>query len=80
MDVLEELTPVDKAVVMAYADAGMSALGAGRLMHFSNNGINYHLTKVRTLTGLNPRKFYDLTKLVELINNERREYDRQQQQ
>ena len=78
MDVLEELTPADKNVVIAYAECGMNALGAGRRLHFSNNGINYHLTKVRTLTGLNPREFYDLIKLVELINNERREYDRQQ--
>lgn len=74
-DILAEMTPVDKNVVVTFAECGMTVNKTGRILHFSGNNVAYHLTKVRTLTGLDPRNFYELGTLVALINDERRNFD-----
>lgn len=74
-DILAAMTPVDKRIVVTYAECGMTVNKTGRILYCSGNNVAYHLTKVRTTTGLDPRDFYQLGTLVALINKERSEFD-----
>ena len=56
-----------KTVVLAMADYDMNEAQVGRLMHYRRNTIAYHCEQIFAQTGLNPKKFYDLVKLVELV-------------
>lgn len=73
-EILAALTPVDKSILIAYAENMMRLNKTGRVLNFSNNNVSYHLTRIRTDTGLDPRNFYDLIRFVDIINKERRTY------
>lgn len=75
-EMLEAMTPVDKGVVMSYAEADMKPGIAVARYHMSHNGVYYHLLSVKAKTGLDPKRFFDLCKLVEMISAEREEHDR----
>ena len=59
------LTEAEKKIVLAYAKCNMNAVATGRVLHYSNVTINYHLDRIQDKTGLDPRRFYDLIKLVQ---------------
>ena len=67
----KELTDDDIRVVLAYADNNMKATEAGRKLFLHENTVKYHLDAVEKKTGLSPRKFYDLIKLVEMLKERR---------
>lgn len=71
----DALTSVDKAIVLAYAKANMRCTIASKLTKYSLTNIDYHLLKVKSLTGLDPKRFNDLAMLVNAINEERKMYD-----
>lgn len=75
-ETLEVMTPVDKGVVMSYAEADMKPGIAVARYHMSHNGVYYHLLSIKAKTGLDPKRFFDLCKLVEMISAEREEHDR----
>lgn len=62
-----ELSDKQKTVVVAMADCDMNEAEVGRIMHYRRNTIDYHCEQIFAKTGLNPKKFYDLVKLVELV-------------
>lgn len=72
---LTELTPTDKKIVLAYAQANMRCTIASKITRYSLTNIDYHLLKVKSLTGLDPKRFDDLAMLVNAINEERKMYD-----
>ena len=72
---LSELTPTDKKIVLAYAQANMRCTTASKLTQYSLTNIDYHLLKVKSLTGLDPKRFNDLAMLVNAINEERKMYE-----
>lgn len=72
---LAELTPTDKKIVLAYAQANMRCTIASKITRYSLTNIDYHLLKVKSLTGLDPKRFDDLAMLVNAINEERKMYD-----
>lgn len=74
-EILSAMSPLDKGVVMAFAEANMKPGGASKQYHMSHNGVYYHLLSVKVKTGLDPKNFFDLCKLVEAITKERMEYD-----
>lgn len=74
-EILSSMSPLDKGVVMAFAEANMKPGGASKQYHMSHNGVYYHLLSVKVKTGLDPKNFFDLCKLVEAITKERMEYD-----
>lgn len=71
----DALTLVDKAIVIAYAKANMRCTIASKLTKYSLTNIDYHLLKVKSLTGLDPKQFNDLAVLVSVINAERKMYE-----
>lgn len=64
---ISKLTQEDKNVILAFAENDMTDSKTARDLSYHRNTIKYHIIKVEEKTGLNPRKFYDLIKLVSLI-------------
>lgn len=56
-----------REIVLAFAECSMSLSATAKKLHFHRNNIEYHLEQTRKKTGLNPRNFYDLIKLLEIV-------------
>lgn len=72
-DIGAAMTATDWKCVKAYADRGMDATKAARSIYYHRNTLNYHLKCAKKKTGLDPKNFYDLIKLIELYNREKGE-------
>lgn len=59
-----------KEVVLAIADANMNVSEAGRMLYLHRNTILYYCDEIVKRTGLDPRCFYDLEKLVWRVKKE----------
>ena len=69
---IKELTEVDRECVLAYAKCGMQVSEAARQLVYHRNTFVYHLDQVKAKTGLDPRDFFDLIKLVQMCQGEGR--------
>ena len=58
------MTELDWEIIHQYADHDMSVSATARAMYMHENTIRYHLEKTYEVTGMNPRKFHDLVKLL----------------
>ena len=61
---------IDKDIILAYADCNMNQKKVTQRVYMSYNGIHYRLKKIKVETGLDPQKFYDLIKLVEMVKED----------
>ena len=57
----------DKQIILALADNGMKWKVAAREIDMHHNTVNYCLGKIYDNTGLDPRNFYDLHELVQMV-------------
>lgn len=64
---LETLTRTDLDVLLAFAKYDMRVNRTSEKAFFHRNTIDSHLSKIRYKTGLNPKKFYDLVKLIAAV-------------
>ena len=64
----KQWVPEDAMCIRAFADCDMNATRAAKQCGFSRQGMIYHLLKIKNMTGLNPRCFHDLNKLLDEIN------------
>jgi len=55
-----------RRVLEAYADAGMKVSEAARRLGVGQDTVRHHLTATRTQTGLDPKSFWDLARLLGL--------------
>lgn len=65
--------PMDKMdyrVILSLAKNDMRPTDAGYEMDLHRGTVMYRIDKIKRLTGLDPRKFYDLIKLVEMARKE----------
>lgn len=69
---MEWLNDTRKRVAQAYADAGMNVTGAARILGLTTDTIYYHLDQIKARTGLDPRNFWDLARLLGLRREEHR--------
>lgn len=60
----------DKHLVLAYAENDMNLTATSRAFYMGVSTIRYRLHIVRQQTGLNPQRFYDLVKLVEMCKGD----------
>lgn len=60
------MSPRRLEVVRAYADSGMNVTAAARALGCSSDTIRHHLAMVKKKTGLDPRNFWDLARLLGL--------------
>lgn len=60
----------DKAIILALADNGMKWKPAARSINLHYNTVAYRMDRIYDRTGLDPRNFYDLQELVEIVKEE----------
>lgn len=65
------MNDMQRRVIIALAQNDMSINGAAKAMCYYRSTIDYHISRIRDITGLNPRKFFDLIKLYEMATKER---------
>lgn len=61
------LNEKQRAVVMAFADNDMSLTKTASAVYYSAANIAQYLRRIAMLTGLDPKRFYDLVELVRKI-------------
>lgn len=60
------ITDVDARVILALAENNLKIKAVADTLHYSRNSIEYHVKKIRRVTGLNPQEFFDLSKLIQI--------------
>lgn len=66
------MTEVQKEIVLKMCDCNMKIVAVAREMHYYHENIRHHIRKIKEKTGLDPRRFYDLIKLREMVLSERK--------
>jgi len=63
----------DAALILTFADNDMNVTNTANRLYMHRNTVLFRFGKVIAETGLNPRRFHDLCKLVpmcaEIVNN-----------
>lgn len=54
-----------KEIILAYAENDMDAKATGKKLYLSPSTMQYHLSRIKTDTGIDPRTFYGLCQLVQ---------------
>lgn len=60
----------DKKLLKAYAAHNMNVRETGGAVYLHYNSIRYRFRLIQRETGLNPRNFYDLEKLLAMISTQ----------
>ena len=60
----------DKKLLKTYAENSMSMKKTGDAVYLHYNSIRYRFRLIQRETGLNPRNFYDLEKLLAMISTQ----------
>lgn len=58
----------DKKLLKTYAENNMNVRETGNAVYLHYNSICYRFRLIQRETGLNPRNFYDLEKLLAMID------------
>lgn len=58
------MTEHQAKIILAYAKNGMRAGAAGKELFMAGQNVHHHLRKIKRDTGLNPKNFFDLCRLV----------------
>ena len=61
------MTEFDIETILAFAENNMNIVKAAKKMYVHRNTIVYRIDKIRKETGLNAKSFYDLAKLVKMV-------------
>lgn len=64
------LDGLDYRIIRALADNDMKVSVAAEKLHYCEGTLYYHMNKIKRLTGLDPKKFWDLVKLVKSVKGE----------
>ena len=68
--VMSTLTDKEKEILLAFAEHNMNCSEAAMSLYMARNSFHYYFKSIEAKTGLNPRKFYDLIKLLETDGKE----------
>ena len=58
----------DKKLLKAYAENDMNMIKTSNVVYLHYNSIRYRFRLIQQETGLDPRNFYDLEKLLAMID------------
>lgn len=67
----EILTEMDIEIIKNMCEYDMNIAFVSRAMFMHWGSIAYHLDKIKRNTGLDPRVFYDLVELMDMLNAEK---------
>lgn len=60
------MNKIDAKVIVAFAQCSMNITDAAPKAKYSRNGFLYRLDRIKRVTGLDPRNFFDLGELYEI--------------
>lgn len=69
---MPELSEKQKVIIMAIAKHDMNLTLAAQELHYHRNTLLYHCHQMAKNYGLDPRKFYDLCRLVEYAKEDKK--------
>ena len=64
------MSRVDVEIIESFARNGMKIQRVADDVKYDPRVVRYHLEKVHRLTGLNPRDFYDLYELIQILKGD----------
>ena len=64
-----ELSALDKEIILAFAKYDMRPYRVAKNIYVCKATVLYHAKKIKDKTGLDIRNFYDLCKLIEMVNS-----------
>lgn len=64
-----KLSDTQKKVALEMAECDMVASEVARKINCNRNNVDYHCARIFEITGLNPKCFYDLVELVEMLRD-----------
>lgn len=67
------LDDVDRAILMAFANNGMSVKPTAEKTYYDRRTVSNRLTSIRLATGIDPRDFWGLHRLLSIIEAEKEE-------
>jgi len=67
---VKNLSRIEIDIIYAYAECNMKACPTARAVYCDHRTVCYHLDRIKHITTLDPRNFYDLYKLIEILNEE----------
>lgn len=59
---------IEKSVILEMAKCDMNCNLAAEQMYRSRSGVQYYIKKIKSETGLDCRRFYDLIELLKMID------------
>ena len=65
-----ELSELDKELITAFAKYDMRPYRVSKNTYVCKGTVIYHIKKIKKKTGLDMRRFYDLCKLLEMVNSQ----------
>lgn len=67
---MAKLTEADRQLVRELAEQDMNLSATARILELNRYAVDWRLDLIHRETGLNPRCFYDLCELLDLIREE----------
>ena len=61
------LTELETEVIRLMAECDLKMSWVARRMKYARSTVFYHVEEITRNTGLDPRKFYDMVKLLEMV-------------
>lgn len=61
------LSDRQKQIILALADCDMSILAVSKRCYVNYSVVTYHIRQIKKKIGKDPRCFYDLVELVEMV-------------
>ena len=63
------MTETERTIIKAYARCDMNIQKTADRLSYHRRSIVYHFNKIKKQYKLNPKRFYDLKRLIDYINN-----------
>lgn len=64
------LTAIEKEIILQMADCDLKMAEVGKRIGYCRGAVFYHSKRIHQKTGLNPRSFYDLLLLLDMVKEE----------
>ena len=62
-----KIKDIDRKIILTFAECDMNTLAASEKLFLHRNTVEYHFEKVKRLTGIDPKTFYGLVRLVDMF-------------
>lgn len=63
----KQLSDRQKQIILAMADCSLHASDVAKKLYMDRSSVTYHISQIEQKTQLDPRNFWDMVKLVEMV-------------